>query len=267
MKIVSWNINGYRAITGQNTSKGQDNQTNNLLFDYIYSENPDIICLQETKCSPDQIRSDLYAPKGYQAFYNWSKIKKGYSGVATFTKIQPTTIITDIQIEKFDVEGRILHTDFDEFTLLNIYFPNGSSGQARIDYKLEFYDAIFKYTNNLQEQGKKIIMCGDYNTAHKEIDLARPKENENSSGFLPIEREKIDWMVNNGWIDTFRFFNTEPNQYTWWDLKTRARTRNIGWRIDYHFITNDLLNNLKAAKIEPDILGSDHCPVVVELSF
>lgn len=267
MKIVTWNINGYRSIVGQNPRKvGNETFNDNLLFDYIYNENPDIICLQETKSEPDQIHFNLRAPEGYQPFYNWSKARKGYSGVVTFSKIIPESHSDSIGIEEFDREGRIMQTDYEEFTLLNIYFPNGGSGVERVDYKLKFYDAIMNYTNKLREKGKKIIMCGDYNTAHFEIDLARPKENSNTSGFLPEERVKLDELVEAGWIDAFRKFNKEPNNYTWWDQKTRARDRNIGWRIDYHFFTEDLEDKISNCTIKSDILGSDHCPVVLEIN-
>jgi len=268
MKIISWNINGYRSITGQNprmTANGKSSE--NILFEYINIENPDIICLQETKSEPSQIKPELLAPPGYYANYNWSKARKGYSGVVTFSKIQPKNYIDNIGIEEFDIEGRIIQTEYDDFTLLNIYFPNGGDGNRRVNYKLKFYDAIFDYTNKLLDKGHRLIMCGDYNTAHKEIDLARPKENEKTTGFLPEEREKLDWLIEHNWIDTFRQFNQEPNNYTWWDQKTRARERNIGWRIDYHFITSNLKSNLADAFIKPEVFGSDHCPVGIILNL
>lgn len=264
MKIITWNINGYRSITGQSKRKANLDLPQNILFNFIQRENPDIICLQETKSEPSQIAPDLIAPPGYLPYYNWSKVKKGYSGVVTFSKIEPKNVISEIGIEKFDIEGRIMQTEFDEFVLLNIYFPNGTSGRARVDYKLEFYDAIFDYTNRLHDKGKKIIMTGDYNTAHREIDLARPKENQKTSGFLPEEREKLDWMVENGWLDTFRLFNTEGGHYTWWDQVTRARERNVGWRIDYFWTSVDLKDKIKNSYHIDTQYGSDHCPVVLE---
>jgi exodeoxyribonuclease-3 len=268
MKIVTWNINGYRSVVGQNPRKvGNQTFNDNLLFEYIQQENPDIICLQETKSEPEQIKPHLRAPEGYEAYYNWSKARKGYSGVVTFSKI-PANISKDtIGREEFDIEGRIIQTDFDKFVLLNIYFPNGGRGVERVDYKLQFYDAIMDYTNKLREQGKKLIMCGDYNTAHFAIDLARPKENETISGFLPEERVKLDQLVELDWVDAFRQFNKEPENYTWWDQKTRARDRNIGWRIDYHFFTKDLTDNVKNCYHKNQVMGSDHCPVVIELDF
>lgn len=265
MKIITWNINGYRSITGQNKRKSNNHLPENILFDFIARENPDIICLQETKSEPSQISPELLAPPGYNYFYNWSKAKKGYSGVVTFTKFEPKQIELNIGKEKFDIEGRIVQTEFDDWVLLNIYFPNGTSGRHRVDYKLEFYDAIFDYTNRLRDKGKKIIMTGDYNTAHKEIDLARPKENQQTSGFLPEEREKLDWMQDNGWVDTFRMFTSEGGHYTWWDQVTRARERNVGWRIDYFWVTNDLTAKIANCYHLPEQMGSDHCPVVLEL--
>ena len=268
LKIVSWNVNGYRAIVGQNQSKaGSKSENKNLLFEYIEQENPDIICLQETKTEPTQLKEEYYAPQGYEAFYNWSKARKGYSGVATFTKIKPSNVWSEIGIERFDIEGRIMRTDFDGFTLLNIYFPNGSSGMHRVAYKLEFYDAIFEYTDQLKKQGIPLLMCGDYNTAHKEIDLSQPELNQNTSGFLPSERAKIDWMIENNWIDTFRVFTKEGEHYTWWDPKTFGRHRNVGWRIDYHFITEKIAGALINSYHRPDIKGSDHCPIVIELDL
>lgn len=265
MKIISWNINGYRSVTGQNKRNANNDLPDNLLFEFIYRHNPDIISLQETKSEPSQIRPDLISPNGYLSFYNWSKARKGYSGVATFSKNEPTAVKSEIGIEQFDIEGRIIRTDFEHFVLLNIYFPNGTSGKHRVEYKLNFYDAIFHYTNKLRDAGKEIIMYGDYNTAHKEIDLARPKENENSSGFLPEEREKLDWLEQNGWIDAFRKFNKEGENYTWWDQKTKARDRNIGWRIDYFWYTKGLDESVVNAYHLNDEYGSDHCPIVIEM--
>lgn len=268
MKIVTWNINGYRSVVGQNPRKvGNQTFSDNLLFEYIDLEQPDIICLQETKSEPEQIKPHLRAPEGYEAYYNWSKARKGYSGVVTFSKIPVNSHTDTIGIDIFDLEGRIIQTDFDNFSLFNIYFPNGGRGVERVEYKLQFYDAIMDYTNRLREKGKKIIMCGDYNTAHYEIDLARPKENVNTSGFLPEERVKLDELVALDWVDAFRVFNQEPDNYTWWDQKTRARDRNIGWRIDYHFFTKDLTSNVRNCYHRPEVMGSDHCPVVIELDL
>jgi len=267
MKIISWNVNGIRSINGQNPSK-KYNQIikENKLFAYIEREKPDILCIQETKAEPEQIYPELRIPEGYYGFYNSCKIKKGYSGVVTYTKIKPHKTISDIGISEFDQEGRIVAVDFEDFVLFNIYFPNGTSGYHRVEYKLAFYDGLFGYiSKNLQD--RKIIVCGDYNTAHFPIDLARPDENINTSGFLPEERVKLDELVSAGWVDTFRHFNKEPDNYTWWSNRARARENNVGWRIDYHFVTQNLLDSVIASYHHTDQPGSDHCPIVLETNF
>jgi len=266
VKIISWNINGYRAITGQNTRQRLDNkEKSNVLFEFINSENPDIICLQETKAEPTQISEDLLSPAGYNNYYSWSKKKKGYSGVVTFSKQNANQNLNGFGIEDFDIEGRFIRTDFNDFILLNIYFPNGTSGDERVDYKLNFYDELIDYCERLRANGTELIICGDYNTAHKEIDLARPKENVNTSGFMPKERVKLDKMIELGYIDTFREFEKEGNKYTWWSNRGGARERNVGWRIDYFFITPNLKERLKNCYHLDMQLGSDHCPIVLEL--
>jgi exodeoxyribonuclease-3 len=267
MKIISWNINGYRAITGQNPKKkyGKIIKDDNVLFRYIEQENPDIICLQETKSDVEQIREDLLAPPGYNHYYHSCRRKKGYSGVVTFSKEKAVSSEIDFSIEKFDHEGRFIETDFDEFVLMNIYFPNGTSGYERVEYKLEFYDALFNYINEKHlKNDRKVLVCGDYNTAHKEIDLARPKENVGTSGFLPEERAKLDEIFKLGFVDTFRQFNDEPEHYTWWSQRGRARENNVGWRIDYHLANEKLAKDVKASYHQPKSLGSDHCPIIIE---
>jgi len=267
MKIISWNINGIRSLIGQNPSKNFDKVSNdNKLFEYIEKEQPDIICLQETKAEPEQIKEELRYPPGYYGYFNHSKAKKGYSGVVTYSKQKPLNFISDIGEEKFDREGRIMQTEYKDFFLFNVYFPNGTSGQDRVDYKLEFYDFLFNYIENIRKSGKPVIVCGDYNTAHFPIDLARPDENKDTSGFLPIERVKLDRIIELGYIDTFRQFNKEPQNYTWWSNRARARENNVGWRIDYHFVTNNLIDAVQNSYHQPDILGSDHCPIVLELN-
>jgi exodeoxyribonuclease-3 len=266
MKIITWNINGYRSIVGQNPSKKYDViSKDNKLFQYINDENPDIIMLQETKSELEQINKELRYPDGYLGFYHSARSRKGYSGVVTFTKKQPNQVITNLGIERFDCEGRILELVYDDFNIFNVYFPNGTSRPERVDYKLEFYDALFTYTNKLKNEGKNIIISGDYNTAHNEIDLARPKENENNSGFLRIERDKMDWIIQNEYFDSFRELNNEGDHYTWWSNRGRAKENNVGWRIDYHMVTEEILKNISKVYIQPDTEGSDHCPVVLEL--
>jgi len=239
----------------------------NKLFEYIEKEQPDIICLQETKAEPDQIKEELRYPPGYYGYFNSSKAKKGYSGVVTYTKEKPICFLEDIGEEKFDREGRIMQTEYKDFFLFNVYFPNGTSGKERVDYKLEFYDYLFNYIEDLRKSGKPVIVCGDYNTAHYPIDLARPDDNKDTSGFLPEERIKLDKIVELGYVDTFRQFYKEPNNYTWWSNRARARENNVGWRIDYHFVTENIMSAVTDSYHQPDILGSDHCPIVLELGL
>ena len=266
MKIISWNINGYRAITGQNKKVRYDKVTNdNVLFDFIGNENPDILCLQETKAEPEQIDSDKIRPIGYESYYSSCKIKKGYSGVAIFSKIKPDYIKYGIGIEKFDAEGRIIEIGIENISVFSIYFPNGQQGQERINYKLDFYDALFDYINQIRKSGRNIVISGDYNTAHKEIDLARPKENIKISGFLPEERVKIDEIIKMGYVDSFREFNNQGNNYTWWSARGNAKKNNVGWRIDYHFCDEKLMADVKKSYHLANEEGSDHCPIVLEL--
>jgi exodeoxyribonuclease-3 len=248
MKILSWNVNGIRAAD----KKG--------LFDFIKKESPDIFCLQEIKATSVQMPPHLKNFPGYHVFINPAE-RGGYSGVATFSKEKPTDTRKGFNINRLDKEGRILINEYPSFTLFNIYFPNGKKNKERLDYKMDFYEAFLNDVDNLKSKGKNIIACGDFNTAHKELDLARPKENEKISGFLPIERAWIDKFIEHGYTDTFRYFNKQPNQYSWWDLKTKARQRNVGWRIDYFFVNNEFVPKVKKAFIMHDVMGSDHCPV------
>jgi len=254
LRLISWNVNGIRA----SHKKG--------LLDWFKKENPDILCLQETKAHPDQLVDELKNVDGYNSYFS-SAEKKGYSGVVIYTKHKPVNIQHGIAIKKFDSEGRFVITEFNEFVLFNIYFPNGKASPERLKYKMDFYDAFLKHCKKLLKQGKKIVVCGDVNTAHKEIDLARPKENSQTSGFLPEEREWIDKFLAAGFMDTFRIFNQEPENYTWWDMVTRARERNVGWRIDYFYASENLKNNIKSASIHSSVMGSDHCPIELELKF
>ena len=252
IRILSWNVNGIRAAH----RKG--------FLDWLKKEQPDILCIQETKAHPEQLPDELLNVEGYRSYFS-SAVKKGYSGVAIYTKIEPKSVKKGFGIEKFDSEGRILIAEYPEFILFNIYYPNGKAREERLNYKMEFYDAFLKYVDKLKKKGKNIIVCGDVNTAHKEIDIARPKENEKISGFLPKEREWIDKFLSHGYLDTFRMFNQEPDNYTWWDLMTRARERNVGWRIDYFYISESLKKKIKDAFIMPDVMGSDHCPIGIEI--
>lgn len=252
MEILSWNVNGLRAIY----KKG--------FLDWIKKEKPDILCIQETKLQEAQVPEDIKNLKGYYTYFT-SALRKGYSGVGLVTKEKPDTIKRGFGIKKFDIEGRTIIADYGKFILFNIYFPNGKQSKDRLLYKMNFYDEFLNYVNKLKNTGKKIIICGDINTAHTEIDLARPKENSKVSGFLPEEREWIDKFISHGYIDTFRMFNQEGGNYSWWDYKSRARERNVGWRIDYFFVSENMKKNVKAAFIMPEVMGSDHCPVGIEV--
>ncbi|MCK4863303.1 MAG: exodeoxyribonuclease III [Dehalococcoidales bacterium] len=252
MKLLSWNVNGIRAIKG----KG--------FLDWFYKESPDIICLQETKARPEQLDADLIEPPGYHTYWNYGE-RKGYSGVAVFTKEEPIGVRYDFGDSDIDIEGRVIVAEYPGFTLFDIYYPNGKKDQERLDYKMNFYDTFLKYADSLKNAGKKLVICGDVNTAHNEIDLTHPRENSKVSGFLPEERAWIDKFLAHGYVDTFRHFNNEPNHYTWWDMKTGARARNVGWRLDYFFISEDLLPSLADAFIMPGVMGSDHCPLGIVL--
>lgn len=254
MKIVSWNINGIRAAV----KKG--------FIDWMNEAKPDVVCLQEIKADEGQIPKEILNLDGYQGFYHSCTIKKGYSGVAVLTRHTPQNVNKNIGVEEFDGEGRILEVDFGAFILYGIYFPNGGRENSRVPFKLRFYDTLFARLEQQRAAGRKIVVCGDYNIAHHEIDLARPKENVKTTGFLPEERVKLDWMAEKGWLDTFReFYPDEPQKYSYWDQITRARERNVGWRIDYHWITPDLRPSLKNAWISDDVMGSDHAPVGIVL--
>ncbi len=253
MKIVSWNVNGLRAVA----KKG--------FLDWLYETSPDILGLQETKVEDTQLPEEVRSPVGYFTYFSSSQGRKGYSGVALYSKEKPLKVEYGIGIKEFDDEGRIIIGHYKNFVLLNVYFPNGGGGPERLKYKLEFYDAFLSYIEKLRKKGKKIIFCGDVNTAHETIDLARPKENEKNTGFLPEERAWIDELIYHGYIDTFRHFHpNKENAYSYWDMKTAARERNVGWRIDYIFISPDILPHLKSAGISSNVFGSDHCPVWAE---
>ena len=252
MKLYSWNVNGIRAAE----RKG--------FLDWLDQIQPDILCLQETKARVDQLGSSLIKDHGYHTYWH-SAQKAGYSGVATFCKEEPYFIQEGLGIDRFDSEGRVLITEHENFLLYNIYFPNGQKDDTRLNYKLDFYDELLPIVNDQVENGNNVIITGDWNTAHHPIDLARPKENEKTSGFMPIERQRIDTYVSHGWVDTFRHFHSDSDRYTWWTYRFGARERNIGWRIDYFFVNETLVEQLDDAEIHPDIMGSDHCPVSLTL--
>ena len=252
MKLISWNVNGLRAAW----KKG--------FLDFMASERADILCVQETKIQADQLTEEMRQPHGYRSYWNVAE-KKGYSGVVTYTEPAPVEVGTEFGSPILHGEGRIVHTEFPLCHLLNVYFPNGGMGPERLAYKLKFYDEFLGFCEDLRRRGKGVVVCGDVNTAHTEIDLARPKENAKTSGFMPVEREWVSKFIAHGYHDSFRLFTQEPGHYTWWDLKTGARARNIGWRIDYFFVSTELRDRVKAAGIQPHVQGSDHCPITLVL--
>jgi len=254
INLLSWNINGIRSIY----KKG--------FIEWVKLYDPYILCLQETKAAESQLSSDLINIEGYNSYFCAAE-KKGYSGVAIYSKLKPTRVERKFGVDKYDTEGRILIADYDVFVLLNIYFPNGQMSEERLRYKLGFYDVFLDYVDRLNATGRNLIVCGDVNTAHTEIDLFHPKENANISGFLPEERAWIDKFLSHGYIDTFRLFNNDPGNYTWWSPLTNARERNIGWRIDYFFVNKRFLENVRFASILSEVQGSDHCPIGLQVEI
>ncbi len=252
MRLYSWNVNGFRAIV----KKG--------FWNWFNQVNAELVCLQETKVDHRQLEANSIVVEGYKQIWNSARKKKGYSGVAVIFKQEPLNFILGLPDPSLQGEGRLIQFEFEGFYLLNVYFPNGQMSEERLDFKLQYYDSFLNYIQKLQEQ-KPIVICGDFNTAHKEIDLAHPQANSGRSGFLPIEREWMDRLVDSGFIDTFRLFNQSPGQYTWWDYRSRARKRNVGWRIDYFFVSPDLVEKVRNAWIESEVMGSDHCPIGLEL--
>jgi exodeoxyribonuclease-3 len=255
LKLISWNVNGVRAAW----KKG--------FGDWFQKEKADVVCLQETKAQPDQLTPEMLNPLGYHGEFHWGE-KKGYSGVATFSKTAPAKVERGFAIPEFDNEGRVLATKHGDITLFNIYFPNGKKDDIRLKFKMDFYESFLKEViPRYRKRGDdKIVICGDVNTAHKDIDLARPKENRKISGFLPQECAWMDRLIADGFIDTFREYEKGPEHYSWWDQQSRARDRNIGWRIDYFYISTNLRPRLKKAWIQPATMGSEHCPVGIELA-
>lgn len=255
--LVSWNVNGLRAAA-QKDFHGS-----------AAAMNADIVAIQETKLQGAQLTPALSDLPGHTSFWSHCEVKKGYSGVGVYTRIAPRAVRHGIGQPRFDGEGRILELDFDRFVLLNVYFPNGGMSEERLQYKLDFYEAFFEYADGLRSRGRSLVICGDYNTAHREIDLANPRANQNTSGFLAIERAWLDRIVSRGYVDTFRHLHPDEARYSWWTYRFQARQRNIGWRIDYFFVTGDLIDNgsVRRAFIDNDVHGSDHCPVGLTLAI
>ncbi|MBQ2760663.1 MAG: exodeoxyribonuclease III [Mailhella sp.] len=254
MRFASWNVNGFRAVS----RKGD--------WEWFARTQADVVGLQETKASPDQIPAEQREPEGWHSWWSASTVKKGYSGTAVFSRIQPLNVEHELPDPDFHGEGRVVHLEFPELHFFNIYFPNGGEELSkgvfkRVPYKMGFFDAFLEYAEELRAE-KPIVVCGDFNISHREIDLARPKENGFNTGFLPEERAWMDRFVDAGYVDTFRHVHGDvTGAYSWWSYKTRARERNIGWRLDYFFASAELRNNIRDAWIENDVYGSDHCPV------
>lgn len=254
MRIVSWNVNGLRSV-----------HRDAYMQPFLKATKPDIFCLQEVKALPEQLPEEIRDIPGYSSYFSPCKIKKGYSGVALYTRIEPLQVIYGMGQPEFDDEGRLIGAEYEDFWLLGVYFPNGGRGPERLEYKLRYYEAFLAFCQKLRKQ-KPVIFCGDINTAHFPIDLARPKENEKTTGFLPIERAWMDEVVAAGYVDTFRHFHPQQSAaYSYWDQITRARDRNVGWRIDYFFVAQEFMREVQKAEIHPDVFGSDHCPVSITL--
>ena len=255
MQLYSWNVNGVRAAQ----KKG--------FLDWLRATQPDVLAIQETKAQPEQLDPELRQPEGYHAWWS-SAERKGYSGVGFFSKTEPLDIKLGLGIEKFDSEGRTIIADYGDFTLMTTYLPNGGRDHKRVPFKMEYKEAFLDYANALRADGKSVVFCGDINTAHNEIDLARPKQNTKTTGFLREERDWIDKVVEQGYVDTYRHGNPDKEGgYSWWSMRSGARAKNVGWRIDYFFISPDLLDRMENAEIHADVLGSDHCPISLTLNF
>lgn len=248
MNITTWNVNGYRAVLRKNA------------LNWTAEVKPDILCLQEIKVKPEQLSEDELKHNAYQIVWNPAE-RPGYSGTAVLYKSEPTDISFGLGKEEFDNEGRVMRFKYPGFTLFNIYFPNGGQENQRVPYKLDFYERLLGIINQLHADGESVIITGDFNTAHNEIDLANPKQNEKNTGFLPEERKWIDIYLENGLVDIYRKLNPEKIAYTWWTYRTNARARNIGWRLDYFLISEALVDKVEKLVILDEIMGSDHCPV------
>lgn len=254
MKIITWNVNGLRAALKKGAKE------------WMLEASPDVMCLQETRVLPEeQLTKKQREAPGYEVIWN-PAVKKGYSGVATWVKKPPLETDLGFGEARFDSEGRVIRTRHPDFYLYNIYFPNGQRGQERVDFKLEFYEHLLGICNQLHEAGEHVVITGDFNTAHHEIDLKNDKSNHKTSGFLPEERAMIDKYLTHGFVDPFREFYPAKEQYSWWSYRGNARARNVGWRIDYFLVSEALLSRVDDVIIHDDVLGSDHCPVEMQIS-
>ena len=255
IKLVSWNVNGIRAVAKKDE-----------FWDWFENTDADIINFQEVRATQDKIPKKLADIEGFHTHFNEAE-RKGYSGVATYSKIEPIEITRDLGVEELDNEGRVLRIEYPDFILYNIYFPNSGMGAKRLDFKVAFCDALLEQLVELKNQGKNVVITGDYNIAHNPIDVYNPKNCEGKSGYLPEERAWLDQLEEAGFVDTFRMFDEGENNFTWWSYRTRARERNAGWRLDYFYVNEEMADKVKSAEILSDIYGSDHCPVTLELDF
>ncbi len=252
MKIIAYNVNGIRAAI----NKG--------FIAWLQAADPDVVCIQETKAHKEQLDLSLFEGAGYPFHYWFSAQKKGYSSVAILSKTKPNHVAYGTGIESMDFEGRNLRVDFDDFSVMSLYLPSGTN-DARLDFKLNYMAEFQEYINSLKKKIPNIIICGDYNICHTEIDIHNPKQNKNTSGFLPVEREWLGKFIESGFVDSFRYLNKEPHNYTWWSYRANARNNNKGWRIDYHMVSEPMKDRIKRAYILPEAKHSDHCPIVVEI--
>lgn len=255
MKFISWNVNGIRA----SYNKGA--------LEKVFLLDADILGIQETKSTPDQLNENITSPKGYFSYFDSSKERKGYSGVAVYTKIKPEDVEYGLGDHDHDLEGRCLTLHFKDFAFVTAYFPNGGRDEEHFHFKLRYYELFLKHVQKLEKKYSKVIFCGDMNVAHNEIDIARPKENSKSIGFLPIERAWVDRVIEAGFIDTFRELHKDEVKYSWWDMKSKARERNVGWRIDYFFVNKKLEKDIRHADILADFIGSDHAPILLDINL
>jgi exodeoxyribonuclease-3 len=252
-RIITYNVNGIRAALTKNW------------LEWLNESGADMVCLQEIKASPEQLDTKVFEQAGFHHYW-YPAQKKGYSGVAIFTKIKPKNVVYGCGIAEYDFEGRVIRADFDDFSVMSVYHPSGSSGDLRQAFKMEWLEAFLNYINQLKATYPNLVICGDFNICHKAIDIHNPKSNANTSGFLPEEREWMEQFINSGFVDSFRYFNQEPHQYSWWSYRAGSRAKNLGWRIDYNFVTDNLKNRISRSVILPSAIHSDHCPVLLEMS-
>ena len=252
MRIVSWNVNGLRACV----KKG--------LLDFVAEDAPDILCLQETRLKLEQVPAAVHELEGYSSWWHPAE-RPGYSGVGMLSRVEPVTVSLGFGVKRFSDEGRTLVADFGSFLLVNGYFPNGGKGPERLAYKLDYYEALLDWVGERRAEGRSVVVTGDLNTAHMERDLARPKQNRKVSGFMDCERDWMDRYADSGLVDTFRLFEEGGGHYTWWSQRFGVRERNVGWRIDYFLVSEDLAPRVSGASILSNVMGSDHCPIVLEL--